>query len=85
MDQALSKRKQGDRKHRDKQCLQLWMRPEAALTNREHKRMWKNQREFISQRGYNADRLELFTAPTITPASTGTSIHQRATPRLPVF
>ena len=67
MIQALpSRKKKGQRK----QCLQLWTKPESALTNKEHKRMRNVQHGFITNRGYNPDCLQLFTGPNVTPATT---------------
>ena len=72
-------------KHRDKQCLQLWMKPLDTLRAKEHKRLAKLQLDFISKRGFDASEIQA----TITPASTVIrplpTAQQRDTPRLPIF
>ena len=67
-------------KHRDKQCLMLWSRPKELLTTKEHVRMHKLQREFIRERGFNPDRLQLFDAQRLSTQSSITDYFPRSPP-----
>ena len=71
-------------KHRDKQCLQLWMKP--SLRAKEHKRLAQLQRDFINQCGFDIHSIATSTT-TITPASTVIRPLStgRDTPRFPIF
>ena len=86
---ALAKRnKSGPRK----QCLQLWCKPFDHLHTHEHKRMWKMQRAFITERGHDPDRpvsipsVTAITPGTISTAAASSSTQDpQTTPRLPAF